>query len=76
MKDSVQVDILTESPKVGDCYLICSDGLTGMISDDQIAHIMGSERDLDRAAERLIDAANDEGGVDNISAVLGRVEAP
>ena len=47
-----------------------------MISDDQIAHIMGSERDLDRAAERLIDAANDEGGVDNISAVLGRVEAP
>jgi PPM family protein phosphatase len=74
MKESVQVDILTEKPHVGDIYLLCSDGLTGMIKNDQMQHILLSERDLDRAVDRLIDAANEEGGVDNISVVLARVE--
>ncbi|MDX2093682.1 MAG: Stp1/IreP family PP2C-type Ser/Thr phosphatase [Kofleriaceae bacterium] len=75
MKESVQVDILTEKPQIGDTYLLCSDGLTGMIKDDQIQHILMTERDLDRAVDRLIAAANEEGGVDNISVVLARVEA-
>jgi protein phosphatase len=75
MKESVQVDIFTQIPRIGDTYLLCSDGLTGMIKDDQIQHILTSERDLDRAVARLISAANEEGGVDNISAVLARVEA-
>jgi len=74
MKESVQVDVLTEKPHVGDTYLLCSDGLTGMIKDDQIQHILMTERDLDRAVDRLITAANEEGGVDNISVVLARVE--
>jgi PPM family protein phosphatase len=74
MKEAVQVDILTEAPRVGDCYVLCSDGLSGMISDDTIAHVVGSERDLDRAVERLIDLANDNGGIDNISVVLARLE--
>jgi protein phosphatase len=74
MKENVQVDILTESPRVGDCYLLCSDGLCGMITDDQIAHIIRDTPDLDKAVERLIQAANEEGGVDNISAVLARIE--
>jgi len=75
MKESVQVDVITQQPKIGDTYLLCSDGLTGMLKDDQIQHILMSEKDLDRACERLIQAANEEGGVDNISAVLARVEA-
>ncbi len=74
MKEAVQVDIHSESPRVGDCYILCSDGLSGMISDAQIAHIASSERDLDRAVERMIDGANEEGGIDNISVVLARVE--
>ncbi len=74
MKESVQVDILTEQPRAGDTYLLCSDGLTGMVKDDQIQHILMTERDLDRAVDRLITAANEEGGVDNISVVLARVE--
>ena len=74
MKESVQVDILTEVPRVGDTYMLCSDGLTGMIKDDQILHILMTERDLDRAVVRLIQAANEEGGVDNISVVLARIE--
>ena len=75
MKESVAVDIHTEKPQLGDCYILCSDGLTGMVSDDQVAVVCSTERDLDRAVERLIDAANDAGGVDNISVVLARVEA-
>jgi len=75
MKESVQVDIFTEVPRVGDTYMLCSDGLTGMLKDDQIQHILMTERDLDRAVDRLIGAANEEGGVDNISVVLARVEA-
>jgi protein phosphatase len=74
MKEAVQVDIKTDVPKVGDCFILCSDGLSGMINDDLIARITASERDLDRAVERLIDEANAHGGVDNISVVLARVE--
>jgi serine/threonine protein phosphatase PrpC len=74
MKESVAVDIHTEKPQVGDCYLLCSDGLSGMVTDEQLAVVMATERDLDRAVERLIDMANDAGGVDNISVVAARVE--
>ena len=59
MKESVQVDILTEIPRVGDTFMLCSDGLTGMLKDDQIQHILLTERDLDRAVSRLINAANE-----------------
>ena len=75
MKDTVQVDIVQESPRIGDCYLLCSDGLSGMLSDPQIAHVLQSESDLDRAVDVLIAGANDEGGNDNISVVLARIEA-
>jgi serine/threonine protein phosphatase PrpC len=75
MKESVQVDIFTQVPRLGDTYLLCSDGLTGMLKDDQIQHILMSEKDLDRAVQRLIGAANEEGGVDNISCVIARIEA-
>jgi protein phosphatase len=75
MKESVQVDIITEVPRVGDTFMLCSDGLTGMLKDDTIQHIIMTERDLDRAVDKLSAAANEEGGVDNISVVLARVEA-
>ena len=74
MKDSVQVDILTEQPRVGDCYVLCSDGLSDMLSSDQISHILNTTPDLDRAVEMLIGGANENGGVDNISVVLARIE--
>jgi protein phosphatase len=64
----------TEKPQVGDCYVLCSDGLSGMVTDDQLAVVLSTERDLDRAVEKLIDMANDAGGVDNISVVAARVE--
>jgi serine/threonine protein phosphatase PrpC len=74
MKETVAVDIYSEKPVAGDCYILCSDGLSGMITDDQLAGALGAERDLDRCVEKLIDMANDNGGVDNISVVLARVE--
>jgi protein phosphatase len=46
-----------------------------MIKNDQMQHILMIERDLDRAVDRLIDAANEEGGIDNISVVLARIES-
>jgi serine/threonine protein phosphatase PrpC len=74
MKDSVQVDIITDHPKVGDCFLLCSDGLCDMLNDKQIAHIMDATPDLDKAVENLIAGANEQGGADNISVVLARIE--
>lgn len=76
MKDTVQVDIVTGQPRVGDCYLLCSDGLTDMLKDDQIEYMLRKSTDLDDTVDELIDAANEEGGVDNISVVLARVEPP
>src|SRR4051812_11832303 len=69
----VEVDTFTYPGRDGDVYLICSDGLTGMISEDAIAEILRSSSSLDDAAKQLIDAANENGGRDNITAVLFRL---
>jgi PPM family protein phosphatase len=74
MKETVQVDVHTDVPRLGDLFLLCSDGLSGMISDEHIRDIVEHETDLDRAAERLISAANSAGGKDNITVVLARIE--
>jgi protein phosphatase len=74
MKDTVQVDVHVDSPRLGDVYLICSDGLSGMIKDDDMAEIAMSDRDLDVVCERLISTANKNGGLDNITVVAVRLE--
>lgn len=74
MKDTVQVDIVSEAPRLGDCYLLCSDGLCGMLSDDHMVRVVQETSDLDGAVDRLITEANEAGGVDNISVVLARLE--
>ena len=74
MKSSVEVDVLVEHLRLGDLYVICSDGLSGMISDSDIANLAIEEPDLDKLCERLIAAANGNGGVDNITVVCARIE--
>jgi serine/threonine protein phosphatase PrpC len=74
MKDTVQVDVHVEAPRLGDVYLICSDGLSGMIKDEELAEIATSDRDLDVVCERLITTANKNGGLDNITVVAVRLE--
>ncbi|HWD86081.1 MAG TPA: Stp1/IreP family PP2C-type Ser/Thr phosphatase [Solirubrobacteraceae bacterium] len=70
----VDVDTRTYGARAGDVVLLCSDGLTSMISEKQVAAILAQEPDLDRAAERLIAEANAAGGRDNITVVLFRLE--
>jgi protein phosphatase len=74
MKDTVQVDVHVDAPRLGDVYLICSDGLSGMIKDEDMAEIAAGERDLDVVCERLITTANKNGGLDNITVVAVRLE--
>jgi serine/threonine protein phosphatase PrpC len=72
MKDTVKVDTRFEQPAAGDIVLLCSDGLAGPVSDAQILDIVVKSPDIQTAAHRLIDAANEHGGPDNITAVLTR----
>ena len=74
MKETVQVDIIVEQPRLGDMYLLCSDGLSGMVDDPEIAEIRRQRGGSGHACERLIHAANRNGGVDNITVVAIRVE--
>jgi serine/threonine protein phosphatase PrpC len=74
MQDAVTVDIQTESVDVGDCFLLCSDGLNGMLSDDEIREAVLRHRDdLDTAVSTLIALANERGGEDNITAILAEI---
>ena len=71
MQDSVVVVLVPELPHVGDVYVLCSDGLSGMMEDDEIREIVNSHAgDLDAASQALIDLANANGGEDNITVVL------
>ena len=66
----VDADLLRYRREKGDLWLICSDGLHGMVSDEEIKEILSGEDDLDAKAQKLLDAALDAGGRDNVSLVL------
>ena len=74
MKSTVQVDILVEQPRLGDIYLLCSDGLSGMVSDPDLAELVAGVPDLDNLCDELIAAANKNGGIDNTTVVVARIE--
>ena len=68
---TVDVETLTVAASPGDLYLICSDGLTDIVRDEQIAELIrAADHDPDAAAEALVAAANRAGGIDNITVVL------
>ncbi len=69
----IHADLGTFEVRQGDTILLCTDGLTEMVRDDDIARILGSETPP-AAAENLIQRANDNGGVDNITVVVVRIE--
>jgi len=76
LKEAVVVDISHHRPKIGDTYLMCSDGLSGEVEDPDIERIMAKNgADLENCAHELIQAACDHGGKDNVTCVLARVEA-
>src|SRR5262252_8584510 len=74
MQDQVIVDLQTDEPEPGDLYLLCSDGLSGMIGDDEIREILLSTGDINESCRRLVARANEHGGEDNITAVLVRID--
>ncbi len=76
MKDAVKVDIRSELAAPGDVYLLCSDGLTGMVPDAQILEVVSLTDDPQEACELLIAEANDAGGTDNISALVVLITDP
>jgi protein phosphatase len=63
-----------ESPLPGDVYLLCSDGLSRMVSSEEIQATLQSASKLEDATKILIDKANQGGGRDNITAILVRVD--
>jgi serine/threonine protein phosphatase PrpC len=70
----VEAEIHTYDVQVGDLYLICTDGLFGLISDEEIQMTLGAlKANLNLAVQQLISAANDAGGNDNVSVILVRV---
>jgi PPM family protein phosphatase len=71
---SVQIDSFSIRAQPGDVFLLCSDGLTSMVTVDTVQDILREADSLDAAAHRLIDAANEAGGRDNITVILFRIE--
>jgi len=72
MKDTVQVDVGRFEPKDGDVFLLCSDGLSGMVSDEEMAQVLRENSDLEKACTGLIEKANAAGGNDNVTCILAR----
>jgi protein phosphatase len=70
----VEIDTFSYPMRAGDILLLCSDGLTSMVSEDRVAEILRGSATLEEAADRLIDEANEAGGRDNITVVLSRLE--
>jgi protein phosphatase len=74
MQEHVNVDLQGDDASVGDCYLLCSDGLSGMIEDAEILEIVSRSANIEDACRKLIALANEHGGEDNITAVLVKIE--
>jgi protein phosphatase len=74
IREDVMVDLVTEDTELGDIYLLCSDGLSGLVSDEQIHELVTKAASLEEGCKALIDRANFHGGTDNITAILAAVE--
>ena len=70
----VRVDFFDVKLEHGDKILLCSDGLTNMVEDEEILEIVRKSSSIEEAASTLVDTANKNGGKDNISVVLAEIE--
>ena len=75
--DDPEIDVVEIKPAPGERYLLCSDGLFGVVADPLLAEILADRAaSLDEICGRLIEAANAAGGPDNITAMILQVDAP
>lgn len=75
VEDAVLLEVNEHKVDPGDLYLMCSDGLSDMLDDEAIAQILASEVSLEQKSTQLIDAANANGGRDNISVLLAQANS-
>lgn len=73
VNDRLVIDLIVDKPQDGDVYLLCSDGLSKMLSDNEIREVLVEQEDLEGALYTLIEQANDRGGNDNVTIVIVKV---
>jgi protein phosphatase len=71
----VSPDIYLGTLKTGDLYLLASDGLTGMLEDEDLGQVLASDLEPEAMVDTLIDEANRRGGLDNITAIVVRIDS-
>ena len=76
IEDEIDLEVHDHEALVGDVFLLCSDGLTDMLDDAAISAHFGAGKPLGETASLLVDAANEAGGRDNVSALLVQVGTP
>ena len=69
-KENIEIDYYEHRLKRGDIILMCTDGLNNMVEDEELFHLVQGGRDIVESAELLVNAANENGGTDNIGVVL------
>ncbi len=72
--EDLEVDVRQIKLKEGDRFILCSDGLTDMLSDPEILEVARSEKKLDKLCSKLVALANEKGGLDNITVVVVDIE--
>jgi serine/threonine protein phosphatase PrpC len=70
---TIAIDLIVDKPHGDDLYLLCSDGLSKMVTNDEIRQALLDESDIEAAVYGLMELANDRGGKDNITIVLVKV---
>jgi protein phosphatase len=71
MQEQVLIDLVPDEPEPGDRYVLCSDGLSGMIQDEILRDaVIGAGDDIDKASRDLVAKANEAGGEDNVTVVV------
>ncbi len=69
-RDTIEIDFFHEELKSGEIVLMCSDGLTNMLEDEEIEGILKGQGTMEERADRLVEAANQNGGKDNITVIV------
>jgi serine/threonine protein phosphatase PrpC len=67
------IDLIVDKPQEDDVYLLCSDGLSKMLKDEEIGHVLAQHQDLESALYTFIEQANDRGGKDNVTVIIVKV---
>jgi serine/threonine protein phosphatase PrpC len=73
IRPTITIDLVVDKPRPDDIYLLCSDGLSKMVADEQVRDVLLGEPDLEAAVYSLIEVANEQGGRDNVTVILVKI---